>query len=217
MIRYSKYFKEMCFRKYVELSDWHPALGKNYYRPLDVSMREFYQMMETRGEDWVRWKEIREAIPSLNEVISTLEEWGYKFEMENGVIDFIERPKFENIKLLRPITKISKNLVRSKMNEYPVLNGMLYSYEIKKYNALRAIQMISEGVRVKDAIKQCGTSYKSICDYGYKKTSRQNKYKTLQRVKNCLERIENGENLKTVLKEMKLGAWSYYRYRDLVC
>jgi hypothetical protein len=216
MIHYSKYFKEMCFRKYVELSDWHPALGKNYYRPLDVSMRGFYQMMETRGEDWVRWKEIREAIPPLNEVISTLEEWGYRFEVRNGLIDFRERPKFENIKLLRPITKISKNLVRSKMNEYPVLNGMLYDADLKRENACRAIQMISEGMRVTDALKQCGTSYKSICDYGYKGTGRQHQYKTLQRVKECLERIESGENLKTVLKEMKLGVWSFYRYRGLV-
>lgn len=206
----------MCFRKYVELSDWHPSLGKNYYRPLDVSMREFYQMMETRGEDWISWTEIRQKLPSLNEVISTLEEWGYRFEVENGLIDFRERPKFENIKLLRPITKISKNLVMSKMSEYPVLNGMLYDTDLKRENACRAIQMISEGVRVRDAIKQCGTSYKSICDYGYKGTGRQHQYKTLQRVKECLSRIENGENLKKVLKEMKLGVWSFYKYRDLV-
>lgn len=216
-MKYGKFFKEMCFRKYVELSDWHPVSGKGYYRPLDLSAREFCRRLHEKGEDWIRWEEIRSSIPSLQEVVSTLEEWGVRFEVKNGQIDFKERPQFKNIKMVESVQKISKNLVKSKMDNYPPLNGVFYDKDLKRINAMRSIQMINEGVRVKDAIAECHSSYSSICEYGYKGTGRQHQYKTLQKVKKCMERVENGESLKTVLKEMKLGAWSFYRYRELIC
>jgi hypothetical protein len=113
----------------------------------------------------------------------------------------------------RSIEKISKHLVRSVMDRHPVLNGMLYDPEIKKRNALSAIRLIGEGWKINDALKESKSSYPSIREFGYKGTERQNPRKTIKKVKKVLDAISTGEKLKTLLKENRCGAWSYYRYK----
>jgi hypothetical protein len=38
-MKYDVYFKEKVIRKFIDESDWHPAHGQDYYRPLDLSVR----------------------------------------------------------------------------------------------------------------------------------------------------------------------------------
>ena len=210
---YNCFFKEMCSRKFIEHSDWHPAFGRSYYRPLDLSVSQFYSKCYKDGFDWLRWKEIRNSLPPLLEMMDVLEESGYRFVVRDGITDFTERPVFEMVQCGRSIEKISKHLVRSVMDRHPVLNGSLYDPEIKKRNALSAIRLIRQGETVKDALKKCKSSYPSIRQFGYKGTERQNPRKTIKKVKKVLFAISTGEKLKTLLKENRLGAWSYYRYR----
>ena len=213
-MRYSVYFREMCIRKFIEESDWHPAHGQDYYRPLDLSIRQFYSKCETDGYDWYKWKEIRKEIPSLIEMVDVLEEFGYKFHQVNGITDFVERPDFELVKYHEPIVKISKNLKKSTIFRHPVLNGMLYDGEIKKRNALLAISLISKGMVVREALRQAHSSYPSIRHYGYVGSDRQMPRRTIKKVEKCIRRLDGGEELKSVLRDLKLGMWSYYRYKD---
>ena len=212
-MRYNCYFKETVSRKFIERSDWHPAFGKDYYRPLDLSISQFYYKCSNEGYDWYRWTEIRNSLPPLLEMMDALEECGYRFVVRNGITDFTERPEFELVQCGRSIEKISKHLVRSKMDRHPVLNGMLYDPEIKKRNALSAICLIEQGETVKDALKKCKSSYLSIREFGYKGTERQNPRKTIKKVKKIIDAISTGKKLKPLLKENGCGAWSYYRYR----
>ena len=212
-MRYGVYFREMVIRKYFDESDWHPAHGTDYYRPLDLSVREFYAKSNVDGYDWYRWKEMREDLLSVAEMVEALEEWGYRFSNDNGVTDFVERPSFELVKYPEPITRISKNLIRSEMDSHPVLNGMLYDGEVVERNATQAVALINEGERVRDAIRKCHSSYPSIRRLGYKGSDRQCPRKTMKKVEKCIMRLETGEKLKRILKELKLGAWSFYRYK----
>jgi len=212
-MRYGVYFREMVIRKYFDESDWHPVHGTDYYRPLDLSVREFYSKSNVDGYDWYKWKEMREDLLSVEEMVEALVEWGYRFINENGVTDFVERPSFELIKYPEPITRISKNLIRSEMDSHPVLNGMLYDGEIVERNATQAVSLINQGERVRDAIRECHSSYPSIRRYGYKGTDRQMPRRTMKKVEECIMRLETGEKLKRILKELKLGAWSFYRYK----
>ena len=215
MIVYNAYFREKVTRKFIEESDWHPCHGKDYYRPLSISIVQFYHKCERDGYDWMRWKEIRTELPSLEEMMECLEEWGYRFRTINGITDFAIPPTFELVRAEEPIVRIStKNLIRSEMDRHPVLNGMLYDKELQKRNALSALRLIEQGWKVGEAIRECHTSYSSICQYGYKGTGRQMPRKTIRKVEECIKRVEAGEKLKSVLKEMKLGAWSYYRYKN---
>jgi len=212
-MRYNVYFKEMVIRKYFDESDWHPCYGQDYYRPLDLSVRQFYDKCATDGYDWYKWKELREGLISLIEMMDALEEWGYRFRVIDGITDFVERPSFELIKYGEPIVKISKNLTKSSTDCHPVLNGMLYDEEIKKRNALLAIELINQGMIVRKALRQAHSSYPSIREYGYVGSNRQMPRRTIKKVEKCIQRVEAGEDLKPVLKELKLGAWSYYRYK----
>ena len=90
---------------------------------------------------------------SLEDMISTLQDAGYRFRVIDNIIDFEESPKFPLIKSREPIMKISKNNIKTETDRHPVLNGMLYDKELKKRNAVRAIEMIKQGVTVKEAIK----------------------------------------------------------------
>ena len=75
--------------------------------------------------------------------------------------------------------------------------------------------MISkEGWNVKDALSKCHSSYPSIREFGYKGTDRQNPTKTIKKVKKCIDKITSGGTLTKVLKEERLGAWSFYRYKE---
>ena len=213
-MRYSVYFREMCIRKFIEESDWHPAHGQDYYRPLDLSVRQFYSKCETDGCDWYKWKELRKELPSLIEMVDVLEDFGYRFHQVNGITDFVERPDFELVKYHEPIVKISKNLKQSKMDCHPVLNGMLYDGEIKKRNALLAISLISKGMVIREALRQAHSSYPSIRHYGYVGCDRQMPRRTIKKVEKCIQRVREGEELKSVLRDLKLGMWSYYRYKD---
>ena len=65
MIVYNAYFREKVTRKFIEESDWHPCHGKDYYRPLSISIVQFYHKCERDGYDWMRLKEIRVELPSL--------------------------------------------------------------------------------------------------------------------------------------------------------
>ena len=212
-MKYGVYFKEMVIRKYFDESDWHPALGQDYYRPLDLSVREFYAKCNVDGYDWYKWNEMRKGLATLEEMVEALEEWGYRFRNVNGVTDFVERPTFELVKYPEPIQRISKNLIRSEMDSHPVLNGMLYDEEIVKRNATQAVSLINDGWKVRDALRECHSSYTSIRKYGYKGSDRQCPRKTMKKVEQCIIRIEHGEKLKRILKELKLGAWSFYRYK----
>ena len=91
---------------------------------------------------------------SLEDMISALEDAGYRFKIsEDNIIDFEELPKFPLVKSREPIMKISKNNIKTETDRHPVLNGMLYDKDLKRRNALRAIEMIKEGATVKEAIK----------------------------------------------------------------
>ena len=213
-MRYGVYFREMVIRKYFDESDWHPAHGTDYYRPLDLSVREFYAKSNVDGYDWYRWDAVRVGLSNLVEMMDALEEWGYRFHTVDGVTDFTERPTFDLVKYPEPIIRISKNLIRSEMDSHPVLNGMLYDKEIKKRNAVEAISLIRNGCNVREAISQCHSSYPSIREFGYEGSDRQCPRKTMKKVKVCMDRLETGEKLKRILKELKLGVWSFYRYKS---
>ena len=212
-MKYDVYFREKVSRKFIDESDWHPATGQDYYRPLDLTVRQFYQKCNEDGYDWYRWNEVRVGLPTLLEMMESLEEWGYRFRTVDGITDFTERPSFDLVKYPTPIVRISKNLIRSEMDCHPVLNGMLYDKDIKKRNALQAISLIKEGWNVRDAITECHTSYPSIREFGYKGTDRQNPTKTIKKVKKCIDKISTGRTITKVLKEENVGAWSFYRYR----
>jgi len=212
-MKYNVYFKEMVIRKYFDESDWHPAHGQDYYRPLDLSFRQFYAKCMNDGYDWYKWKELREELLTITEMVDALEEWGYKFHKVDGITDFVERPSFELVKSPVPIIRISKNLIRSEMDCHPVLNGMLYDKEVKKRNAVQAISLIKNGCNVREAISQCHSSYPSIREFGYVGSDRQCPRRTIRKVEKCVERLKVGEQLKPILKNLKLGAWSYYRYK----
>ena len=146
-------------------------------------------------------------------MVDALEEWGYKFHKVDGITDFVERPSFELVKYAEPIVKISKNLTKTTTDYHPVLNGMLYDGEIKKRNALLAISLINQGLVIKDALREAHSSYPSIREFGYQGSDRQMPRRTMRKVEKCVERLKVGEGLKRVLKNLKLGAWSYYRYK----
>ena len=212
-MKYDVYFKEKVIRKFIDESDWHPAHGQDYYRPLDLSVRGFYAKCMNDGYDWHRWDDVRVGLPNLIEMIDGLEEWGYKFHTVDGLTDFTEQPSFELVKYPEPIVRISKNLIRSEMDCHPVLNGMLYDKEVKKRNAVQAISLIKNGCNVREAISQCHSSYPSIREFGYVGSDRQCPRRTIRKVEKCVERLKVGEQLKPILKNLKLGAWSYYRYK----
>ena len=212
-MKYDVYFKEKVIRKFIDESDWHPAHGRDYYRPLDLSVRGFYAKCMNDGYDWYKWKELREELLTITEMVDALEEWGYKFHKVDGITDFVERPSFELVKSPVPIIRISKNLIRSEMDCHPVLNGMLYDKEVKKRNAVQAISLIKNGCNVREAISQCHSSYPSIREFGYVGSDRQCPRRTIRKVEKCVERLKVGEQLKPILKNLKLGAWSYYRYK----
>ena len=50
-MKYDVYFKEKVIRKFIDESDWHPAIGQDYYRPLDLSVRGFYAKCMNDGYD----------------------------------------------------------------------------------------------------------------------------------------------------------------------
>ncbi len=212
-MKYDVYFKEKVIRKFIDESDWHPAHGQDYYRPLDLSVRGFYAKCMNDGYDWHRWDAVRVGLPNLIEMIDGLEEWGYRFHTVDGLTDFTEQPSFELVKSPVPIIRISKNLIRSEMDCHPVLNGMLYDKEVKKRNAVQAISLIKNGCNVREAISQCHSSYPSIREFGYVGSDRQCPRRTIRKVEKCVERLKVGEQLKPILKNLKLGAWSYYRYK----
>ena len=151
-MKYDVYFKEKVIRKFIDESDWHPAHGRDYYRPLDLSVRGFYAKCMNDGYDWHRWDAVRVGLPNLIEMIDGLEEWGYRFHTVDGLTDFTEQPSFELVKSPVPIIRISKNLIRSEMDCHPVLNGMLYDKEVKKRNAVQAISLIKNGCNVREAL-----------------------------------------------------------------
>jgi hypothetical protein len=213
-MKYDVYFKEKVIRKFIDESDWHPAIGQDYYRPLDLSVRGFYAKCMNDGYDWHRWDAVRVGLPNLIEMIDGLEDWGYRFHTVDGLTDFTEQPSFELVKSPVPIIRISKNLIRSEMDCHPVLNGMLYDKEVKKRNAIQAISLIKNGCNVREAISQCHSSYPSIREFGYKGTDRQCPRKTIKKVKMCIDKINSGTTLSKGLKELKLGAWSFYRYKS---
>ena len=212
-MNYSVYFRESVIRKYLDESDYHPAYGQDYYRPLDLSVRQFYIKCETETYDWYKWPEIRKDLPNLVEMVEALEGWGYKFHIVKGITDFVDRPNFERIKYGKPIVKISKKLTKTTTDSHPVLLGMLYDKEIKKRNALIAISLIKQGMVIRQALKQAHSSYQSMLDYGYVRSGRQMPRRTIKKVGECIKRIEAGEKLKSVLKNLRLGSWSYYRYK----
>ena len=185
----------------------------SYFREYSLSIREFYLKCEKDGYDWYRWEEMRKQCMSLEDMISTLQDAGYRFRVIDNIIDFEESPKFPLIKSREPIMKISKNNIKTETDRHPVLNGMLYDKELKKRNAVRAIEMIKQGVTVKEAIKACHTSHSSICEFGYKRTNRQDG-RTFKKVKDCIDLLNSGVKLKNALKQLNLGAWSFYRYRQ---
>jgi len=90
---------------------------------------------------------------------------------------------------------------------------MLYDVEMKKDNATQAIYLIKEGWNVRDAISKCHSSYPSIREYGYEGSNRQCPRKTMKKVERVIARLETGEKLKRILKDLKLGVWSFYRYK----
>lgn len=212
MLRYNAYFREKVIRKFIEICDLHPVHG-SYFREYSLSIREFYLKCEKDGYDWYRWEEVRKQCMSLEDMISTLQDAGYRFRVIDNIIDFEESPKFPLIKSREPIMKISKNNIKTETDRHPVLNGMLYDKELKKRNAVRAIEMIKQGVTVKEAIKTCHSSHSSICEFGYKKTNRQDG-RAFKKVQECIEMLNLGVKLKDALKKLSLGAWSYYRYKQ---
>ena len=199
-------------RKFIEICDLHPVHG-SYFREYSLDMRQFYTKCERDGYDWYRWKEVRKQCMSLEDMISALEDAGYRFKIsEDNIIDFEESPKFPLVKSREPIMKISKNNIKTETDRHPVLNGMLYDKDLKRRNALRAIEMIKEGATVKEAIQVCHTSHSSICEFGYKRTHRQDG-RTIKKVQECIDLLNSGVKFKDALKRLNLGAWSFYRYR----
>ena len=89
-MKYDVYFKEKVIRKFIDESDWHPAHGRDYHRPLDLSVRGFYAKCMNDGYDWHRWDAVRVGLPNLIEMIDGLEEWGYRFHTVDGLTDFTE-------------------------------------------------------------------------------------------------------------------------------
>ena len=85
--------------------------------------------------------------------------------------------------------------------------------EIKKRNDLLAISLISQGMIVRESLRQSHSSYPSIREFGYTGTDRQMPRRTKKKVEKCIMRLETGETLKRILKELKLGEWSFYRYK----
>ena len=212
MLRFNAYFREKVIRKFIEICDLHPVHG-SYFREYSLSVRAFYLKCESDGHDWYRWEEVRKQSMSLEDMISTLEDAGYRFQVIENIIDFVEQPKFPLVKSREPIMKISKNNIKTETDRHPVLNGMLYDKDLKRRNALRAIEMIKEGSTVTEAIKACHTSHSSICEFGYKRTNRQDG-RTFKKVKDCIDLLNSGVKLKNALKQLNLGAWSFYRYRQ---
>ena len=53
-MKYDAYFREKVIRKYFDESDWHPVTGQDYYRPLDLTARQFFTKCGTDGYDWYR-------------------------------------------------------------------------------------------------------------------------------------------------------------------
>ena len=177
-------------------------------------MRQFYLKCLEDGYDWYRWEEVRNQCMSLEDMISSLEDAGYKFKVsEDNIIDFEKSPKYQLVKSSEPIIKISKNNIKTESYRHPVLNGMLYDRDLKKRNALRAIELIKKGVTVKEAIKTCQSSFNSICQNGYQRTGRQDG-RVFKKVKDCIDLMSTGVKLNEALKQLKLGAWSFYRYRN---
>ena len=213
MLRFNAYFREKVFRKYIEICDLHPVHG-SYFREYALDMRQFYLKCLEDGYDWYRWEEVRNQCMTLEDMISSLEDAGYKFKVsEDNIIDFEESPKFQLVKSIEPIIKISKNNIKNESYRHPVLNGMLYDKDLKKRNALRAIELIKKGVTVKEAIKTCQSSFNSICQNGYQRTGRQDG-RVFKKVKDCIDLMSTGVKLNEALKQLKLGAWSFYRYRN---
>ena len=76
-------------------------------------MRQFYTKCERDGYDWYRWEEVQKQCMSLEDMISVLEDAGYRFKInEDNIIDFEESPKFPLVKSREPIMKISKNNIK---------------------------------------------------------------------------------------------------------
>ena len=112
-------------RKFIEICDLHPVHG-SYFREYSLDMRQFYAKCEIDGYDWYRWEEVRKQCMSLEDMISALEDAGYRFKIsEDNFIDFEELPKFPLVKSREPIMKISKNNIKTETDRHPVLNGML--------------------------------------------------------------------------------------------
>ena len=213
MLRFNAYFREKVIRKYIEICDLHPVHG-SYFREYSLDMRQFYLKCLEDGYDWYRWEEVRNQCMSLEDMISSLEDAGYKFKVsEDNIIDFEKSPKFQLVKSSEPIIKISKNNIKNESYLHPVLNGMLYDRDLKKRNALRAIELIKKGVTVKEAIKTCQSSFNSICQNGYQRTGRQDG-RVFKKVNDCIDLMSTGVKLNEALKQLKLGAWSFYRYRN---
>ena len=95
-------------RKFIEICGLHPVHG-SYFREYSLDMRQFYTKCERDGYDWYRWEEVRKQCMSLEDMISALEDGGYRFKIsEDNILDFEELPKFPLVKSREPIMKISK-------------------------------------------------------------------------------------------------------------
>ena len=113
MLRFNAYFREKVIRKYIEICDLHPVHG-SYFREYALDMRQFYLKCLEDGYDWYRWEEVRNQCMSLEDMISSLEDAGYKFKVsEDNIIDFEKSPKFQLVKSSEPIIKISKNNIKT--------------------------------------------------------------------------------------------------------
>ena len=76
-------------RKFIEICDLHPVHG-SYFREYSLDMRQFYTKCERDGYDWYRWEEVRKQCMSLEDMISALEDAGYRFKInEDNIIDFL--------------------------------------------------------------------------------------------------------------------------------
>ena len=212
VISYDAYFYESVRRKFVETSDWHPVNGEDYYRPLYITQMQFQRMCEEEGDDWIRWEVVKNACPSLEEMMEHLEFQGFRFVVRDGLTEFGENPDFEIIETQTQIMKMSRNGVFSSVFCYPVLRGILFDKRLKEKNARRAIEFVRRGMRVKDAQRCCRTSARSMSEFGYPLKKR-NLVETLHRVRTAKNRIESGEKVNVVLREMNLGQKTYYEKR----
>ena len=86
-MKYDVYFREKVIRKFIDESDWHPVTGQDYYRPLDLTVRQFYTKCNEDGYDWYRWDAVRVGLSNLVEMMDALEEWGYRFHTVDGLTD----------------------------------------------------------------------------------------------------------------------------------